>query len=103
MTYPAKISKADYPAIERAWLYVIGNDAFPGVVKVGISTNVVARLASYQTSAPGRDFYLVWAGVFERAEAVEGFVHAHWSAAHEWVKTNEVQELVDWLVWRQQV
>ncbi|WP_187971130.1 GIY-YIG nuclease family protein [Aquibium microcysteis] len=40
------------------YVYVITNRAWPGYCKVGRSSSVAARLRTYQTSSPHRDFVL---------------------------------------------
>lgn len=41
----------------EGFIYSIGNPAWPNYLKLGRTTDVIKRLASYQTYSPHRDYY----------------------------------------------
>lgn len=46
--------------MKSGFLYIITNEAFPGWVKVGTSTNLTERLHTYQTGDPFRRYRIVY-------------------------------------------
>lgn len=42
--------------MKSGYLYLITNKAFPGFVKVGVTTDIKSRLHTYQTSDPKRQY-----------------------------------------------
>lgn len=50
----------DLLSVSIGHLYIIVNEAFPGWVKVGTTTNLKKRLQVYQTSSPYRDYRIVY-------------------------------------------
>lgn len=38
------------------YVYIISNPDFPGYLKIGIAENIKARLSSYQTASPRRNY-----------------------------------------------
>jgi T5orf172 domain len=46
--------------VKLGYLYIIVNDAFPGWVKVGTTTNLNERLHVYQTGDPFRNYRIVY-------------------------------------------
>ncbi|BEU75765.1 hypothetical protein KSS14E_0060 [Escherichia coli phage KS_S14] len=44
--------------ITEGFVYVIGNPAWPGLYKIGMTVDVNERLSSYQTYSPYRDYKL---------------------------------------------
>lgn len=41
---------------KEGFIYIISNSNFPNYYKIGVTTNVAARLRTYQTSSPHRNF-----------------------------------------------
>ena len=41
---------------KEGFIYSVGNPAWPGFLKIGMTTNVIKRVAAYQTYSPFRDF-----------------------------------------------
>ena len=57
--------------MQKGYLYIIQNRAWPKWVKVGITTNIKNRLHTYQTGAPLRDYkvlYLIEHPKYKEAE-----------------------------------
>jgi len=46
--------------LKIGYLYIIVNDAYPGWVKVGTTTNLTERLHVYQTGDPFRSYKIVY-------------------------------------------
>lgn len=44
---------------ESGFIYLVENEAFPGWVKCGMTTNVISRLSSYNSSDPLKRFVLI--------------------------------------------
>lgn len=44
--------------ITEGFVYIIGNPAWPGMYKIGMTVDVNGRLANYQTYSPYRDYKL---------------------------------------------
>ena len=42
------------------YLYIISNKSWPGWIKIGSTRNLRARLQSYQTSSPFRDYEILY-------------------------------------------
>lgn len=41
---------------KEGFLYIISNSNFPNYYKIGVTTDISARLRNYQTSSPHRDY-----------------------------------------------
>lgn len=84
--------------ITEGFVYVISNPAWPGLYKVGMTTNPKRRLAQYQTYSPHRDYKLEWFGFFfNRREGEKLLLSKLENHTHEWVKPSKLvlQELRD--------
>ncbi len=84
--------------ITEGFVYVISNPAWPGLYKVGMTTNPKRRLAQYQTYSPHRDYKLEWFGFFfDRREGEKLLLSKLENHTHEWVKPSKLvlQELRD--------
>lgn len=58
------------------WIYVLSQDAMPGIVKIGQSAaDPVWRAQQLQTTGVPGSFYIEYKGLFEGFEALEGAVH----------------------------
>ena len=68
------------------YVYVISHKKHKGWYKVGIASNVAARLNSYQTSDPGRAFTLEFSLLKEKFRECEKYVHRQFENQFEWVK-----------------
>jgi hypothetical protein len=85
-----------------ACVYVIGSDEQPGLVKIGIATNVELRVAELQTANP---FPLKVITTKEyssktQARSVEAGLHRLYSAERvsgEWFRIADVQALADFV------
>ena len=45
--------------IAAGYVYAIGNPAWPNFIKIGSTIDITDRLATYQTSSPFRDYYVI--------------------------------------------
>lgn len=82
----------------EGFVYVISNPAWPGMYKIGMTTNHKRRLAQYQTYSPHRDYKLEWFGFFfNRKEGEKLLLSKLENHTHEWVKPSRLvlQELRD--------
>lgn len=74
---------------KAGFLYAITNPAWPGKVKLGLSTQPHKRLAQYQTYSPLRDYKLYhWSFWLDVREAEKSF-HRLLSANHEWITLDQ--------------
>jgi predicted GIY-YIG superfamily endonuclease len=68
--------------MKSGYLYIITNEAFPGWVKVGTTTNLTTRLHTYQTGDPFRRYkvvYSVYHPEFREAEKKINEVMKHFA------------------------
>ena len=67
-------------------IYVISNPAFQGMCKVGVASNVDARLKSYQTADPQRAYQLEYKSKpTPEYKTLEPYIHRKFNGDHEWV------------------
>ncbi len=81
-------SRTDRGADEREqkYVYVVSNEAYDGLYKVGIASDVKRRLGSYQTSDPHRGYRLECTRLTSHFRALEKHIHRRFDARHEWVR-----------------
>ncbi len=79
---------------EKKFVYVISNPNFPGVYKVGIAKDWKARLNSYQTSAPDRQYKLEFKFETPWFRETESHIHEKFENTYEWVHA-ELQDIID--------
>ncbi len=104
-TYPPKRTDEGEAYIEKKWIYVISNPKYSGEYKVGVAKNWKARLNSYQTSSPNREYkmeYKVETANFNKIEkTVHKFFGNQGKLKHEWVQApldeikNKINELIN--------
>ncbi|MDE0092908.1 MAG: DNA methyltransferase, partial [Gammaproteobacteria bacterium] len=70
---------------EQKFVYVISHPKFEGHYKVGIAKDVKARLNSYQTSDPERQFQLRHSVQTPHFRELERYIHSKFENKHEWV------------------
>lgn len=81
-----KYKKALGLAITEGFVYIISNPAWPGMYKVGMTSNVSKRLASYQTYSPKRDYALKhWSFWEDKREAEKFVLSISKIYSHEWI------------------
>jgi len=85
-------SFTNYKRVNKGEVYIIVNEAWPEWVKVGKAVSSLDRLASYQTSAPLRDYKLFCAVPVDNRHEFEVDCHAALKSAgldfkNEWFKT----------------
>lgn len=73
--------------IKEGFLYVISNPAWPDTYKIGRSTDPKARLLSYQTYSPHRDYKLehwsFWQDIIDAESKMLGVLRT--TETHEWI------------------
>ncbi len=69
----------------QKYVYIISNTQYKGEWKVGIASNTVARLNSYQTSDPNRGYKLEYRFLTPHFREIEKFIHDKYDNRHEWV------------------
>ena len=70
---------------ETSYVYIISHPMFPGTYKVGVSSNVQARLNSYQTSDPKRSYQLEFSVETPFYYETEAHIHEYFDNEYEWV------------------
>jgi hypothetical protein len=94
----AKQLGVEYAANDLSrWVYVVAHPSWPGQFKVGITTNVRHRLASYNTGCPERRYQMRFAKHHEDAQRVVQQIYDALSTKRlqgEWFEVDEL-ELVD--------
>jgi len=70
---------------EQKFVYVISHPKFEGHYKVGIAKDVKARLNSYQTSDPERQFQLRHSVQTPYFREIEQYIHKKFENKYEWV------------------
>jgi len=92
-------ASAVYAAADEKWnakhpggfVYIITNPAFPGWVKIGLTTDPERRLSNYQTASPYRDYEMVEVvKVNDRASAeitIHGDLGGKSERKGEWFRT----------------
>ena len=74
--------------IKSGFVYAIANPAWGDYVKIGSAIDVYDRLASYQTSSPLRDFYLIDYYFAHNRLEEESVIHNLFDRNSEWCKAS---------------
>ena len=69
----------------KKYVYVISNPVYQGMYKVGVATNAEARLNSYQTGDPKRQYKLEYKYETPEYKTLEPYIHHKFDGDHEWV------------------
>ena len=69
-------------------VYIISHPKYSGEYKVGIATNVKARLNSYQIGDPERSYKLEFSHKTHLYRQTEAHIHEHFENKHEWVRAD---------------
>ena len=77
---------ADYR--EEKFVYIISHPKYDGEYKVGIAKNPKARLNSYQTSDPERQYSLEFSLKTPLFRETEDHIHKHFPNKREWVQAD---------------
>lgn len=76
----------------EGFLYVIHNPAWPGLYKIGITFDTVARLRSYQTYSPHRDYEILHYSFYLDTRSVEATLLGELPRyRNEWVTLTDCQ------------
>lgn len=89
-------TNSNYVKTVSGIVYLISNPAFPGYLKVGITSNLLKRLASYQTYDPFRSYKVEHYKIVENAREYEKWLLKHNNinlAKGEWVEDINVRQL----------
>ncbi len=78
----------------QKYVYIISNTQYKGEWKVGIASNVKARLNSYQTSDPNRGYVLEYSFLTPNFREIEAYIHERYDNRHEWVREPDMQKIV---------
>ncbi len=78
----------------KKYVYIISNTQYKGEWKVGIASNVKARLNSYQTSDPNRGYVLEYSFLTPNFREIEAYIHERYENRHEWVREPDMQKIV---------
>ncbi len=70
-----KSLEAPHVSVREGFVYVIANDVWPGVVKIGSALSAESRLRSFQTSDPYRNYRLIDSRWFADRREAERQVH----------------------------
>lgn len=85
MINPPKRTDVGIDYREQKFVYVISHPKFEGHYKVGIAKDVKARLNSYQTSDPERQFQLRHSVQTPHFRELERYIHSKFENKYEWV------------------
>ena len=78
----------------QKYVYIISNTQYKGEWKVGIASNVKARLNSYQTSDPNRGYVLEYSFLTADFREIEKYIHERYENRHEWVREPDMQKII---------
>ena len=83
--------------VEKKFVYVISNRAYPSEYKVGIAKDWQARLNAYQTSDPNRGYTLEYKLRTLYFREIEKYIHEIFESKHEWVQAelNQIKHAID--------
>ena len=98
---PKRTDIQDGDNLLRKYVYIISNPKYKGEYKVGIAKDWKARLNSYQTSDPDRNYKLEYKKYTPLFRPIEKHIHAKFENKHEWVrgKLNDIiQEIENYKV-----
>ncbi len=73
---------------KKSNMYLITNEAWVGFVKIGRATDVQARLKSYQTSSPLRDYKIEFSVEVLDVHGIERFLYNKYEMINEWTKAD---------------
>ncbi len=84
-TIPPKRTDQGKDNLLKKYVYVISNPKYKGEYKVGIAKDYKARLNSYQTSDPDRNYQLEYTVYTPLFREIEKYIHNKFQNKHEWV------------------
>lgn len=85
---------------KEGFIYSIANPAWPNYLKIGMSSNVEKRLASYQTYSPLRDYYRVHYEFVLNKRQVEKDILNKFGYSFEngeWIKDTSAEEIIKYI------
>ncbi len=92
-TDPPKRTDQDTDHREKKFVYVISHPNFKGEYKVGIAKDWKARLNSYQTSDPERQYKMEYNLETPQFRETEKHIHDSFPNKHEWVQ-GDLDEII---------
>lgn len=81
-------------SINKKYVYIISNKAYPNEYKVGIAKEWKSRLNSYQTSDPNRGYKIEHTFLTHGYKEIERHIHNHFNNKHEWVQA-ELSDIIN--------
>ncbi len=84
-TIPPKRTDQGKDNLLKKYVYVISNPKYKGEYKVGIAKDYKARLNSYQTSDPDRNYQLEYTVYTPLFREIEKYIHNKFENKHEWI------------------
>lgn len=82
--------------VRCGFVYMVSNPAFPGIFKVGMTTNLNKRLSTYQTGDPYRSYKVENYRFVEDRKLIEDSLLKEFSldvVKGEWVKSEKASEI----------
>ena len=86
--YNKKCKKCYYvskPKLVSTYIYVLTHPLFPNWVKIGRTTNIDSRLASYQTGCPNRAYQMNYIELVDDIYKYESYFRDNFICKNEWV------------------
>jgi hypothetical protein len=72
------------------YVYIVTHPCYPGWIKIGRAFNPKARLSSYNTGCPHRNYEMIYSKKTELVSHIETFFYKNIEGnGHEWFKVNE--------------
>lgn len=81
-------------SVLKKYVYVISHPNYKGEYKVGIAKDYKARLNSYQTSDPDRNYKLEYKNHTHLFREIEKYIHEKFENKHEWVRV-KLKNIID--------
>jgi hypothetical protein len=85
---------------QEGFIYSIGNPAWPNFLKLGRTTDVIKRLATYQTYSPHRDYYRAHYEFVLDTRSFEKLILSKFGQtldSGEWVSGTTVNEIIKFI------
>lgn len=92
-TTPPKRTDSGEDLSNKKYVYIISNKRYKNEYKVGIASDVKARLNGYQTSDPNRAYRLEYSIHTDKFREIEKYIHEKFDNRHEWVR-DELKDII---------
>ncbi|BBM89661.1 hypothetical protein COTS27_01367 [Spirochaetota bacterium] len=91
---PRRTDQNGDDALIKKYVYIISHPKYKGEYKVGIASDIQARLTSYQTSDPDRKYQIKYKKHTHLFRKIEKLIHEKYENKHEWIKGN-LQDIIN--------